>query len=168
MLHVRLSLEAHFPAGIPVVFPGWQPTRNSSTRSPAWDFGSLLHGVFRRGFFIFYFCFFTKIYFCFRNLQKYTPAAPLPGPSCPAAGRQVLFCKNFCEFFAEKSLPPRSGATRSRPPGSGAAMVYSCKFWKRKYIFVKNKNKEYKNKKTAPLRGRTNRPRPSGGLAHQN
>jgi len=49
MLHVRLSLEAHFPAGIPVVFPGWQPTRNSSTRSPAWDFGSLLHGVFRPG-----------------------------------------------------------------------------------------------------------------------
>ena len=23
--------------------------------------------------------FFTKIYFCFRNLQEYTPAAPLPG-----------------------------------------------------------------------------------------
>jgi len=23
--------------------------------------------------------FFTKIYFCFRNLQKYIPAAPLPG-----------------------------------------------------------------------------------------
>ena len=30
-------------------------------------------------FFYFLFPFFTKIYFRFGNLQKYTPAAPLPG-----------------------------------------------------------------------------------------
>jgi len=35
--------------------------------------------AFTGGFFIFLFSFFTKIYFRFRNLQKYTPAAPLPG-----------------------------------------------------------------------------------------
>ena len=43
------------------------------------------------------------------------------------------------KFFSEMPLPP----------GSGAAGVYSCKFPNRKYIFVKNENKKYKNKKTA-------------------
>jgi hypothetical protein len=41
---VRASLEAHFPAGIPVVSPGRQPTRKFSARSPACIFGSPLHG----------------------------------------------------------------------------------------------------------------------------
>jgi len=36
-------------------------------------------------FIFLYFRFLQKIYFCFRNLQKYTPAAPLPG-GCEAAG----------------------------------------------------------------------------------
>ena len=50
-------------------------------------------------------------------------------------------------------LPPRCRAARSRPPGSWAAGVYSCKFPNRKYIFVKNENIKYKNKKTAgPVR----------------
>ena len=40
-------------------------------------------------------------------------------------------------------------ATRSRPPSSGAAGVYSCKFRKQKYIFVKNEIEKYKNRKTA-------------------
>ena len=61
-------------------------------------------------FFYIYFSllFFTKIYFRFRNLQKYTPSAPLPG------GRQGLFCKNFRGEFALRPL-------EDRLPGSGAA-----------------------------------------------
>jgi len=106
MLHVRLSLEAHFPAGIPVVFPGWQPTRNSSTRSPAWDFGSLLRGVFRRGFFIFLFfifVFYKNIFLIWKFTRIY--------PSRPAAGRQGLLCKKFCsnnyaEVPRRPALPP--------------------------------------------------------------
>ena len=45
-------------------------------------------------------------------------------------------------FYSSIPLPPRSGATRSRPSGSGAAGVYFCKFRKQKYIFVKNENKK--------------------------
>ena len=44
-------------------------------------------------FFIFYFRFFTKIYFRFGNLQKYIPAAPLSGGRDLAARRQGLKCK---------------------------------------------------------------------------
>ena len=73
--------------------------------------------------------------------------APLPGglggrpPHCRATG--PLGARKFsAKIFAEKPLPPRSGATRSRLPGSGAVGVYSYKFRKRKYIFVKNKNKK--------------------------
>ena len=72
----------------------------------------------------------------------------------PAAGRPAprdLRANIFVKVFAQKPLPPRSGATRSRPPGSGAAGVYFCKFWKRKYIFIKNKNIKYKNKKPRTL-----------------
>ena len=90
------------------------------------------------------------------------PVAPQPGgqgrpPRCraaragrPAAGRPAprdLRANNFTKVFAQKPLPPRSGAARSRPSGSGAAGVYFCKLRKRKYIFVKNKNIKYKNKK---------------------
>ena len=60
-----------------------------------------------------------------------TDLCSLGRPPRPAAGRPVLQGsqrKFFAKIFAEKSLPPRSGATRSRPPGSGAAGVYSCKF----------------------------------------
>jgi len=48
--------------------------------------------------------------------------------------------KFSAKIFAEKPLPPRSGA----------AGLYFCKFRKRKYIFVKNENEKYKNKKMAP------------------
>ena len=73
------------------------------------------------------------------------PAAPQPGglggrpSSCRAAGSQGPVCNLFSSFFSGKPLPP----------GSGAAGVYFCKFPNRKYIFVKNENKKYKNKKTA-------------------
>ena len=59
----------------------------------------------------------------------------------PAAGRPVLQGsqrKFSVKIFAEKPLPPRSGATR---PGG---RVYFCKFRKQKYIFVKNENEKIK------------------------
>ena len=82
------------------------------------------------------------------------PAAPWlhhpacrPGLAAPLSGAvpKDLHTNIFVKNFAQKPLPPRSGATRSRPPGSRAAGVYSCKFGKRKYIFVKNENIKYKN-----------------------
>ena len=79
-------------------------------------------------------------------------AALMEGAGRPAAGRPVLQGprRNFLSiFFADKSLPPGYRAARSRPPGSGTAGVYSCKFRTRKYIFVKNENIKYKNIKTA-------------------
>ena len=42
----------------------------------------------------------------------------------PVAGRPAprdLRANIFAKVFAQKPLPPRSGATRSRPPGSGVA-----------------------------------------------
>ena len=56
--------------------------------------------------------------------------APLPGglgAGRSAAGRPVLQepqRKFSAKIFAEKPLPPRSGATRSRPPGSGTAGIF--------------------------------------------
>jgi len=44
--------------------------------------------------------------------------------------------------WSSQGRPPRCRAARSRPPGSWAAGVYSCKFPNRKFIFVKNKNKK--------------------------
>ena len=68
------------------------------------------------GFFSFYylFPFFTKIYFRFVNLQKYTPAAPQPGGRDPAAGRQGLIRKKKKKKYY-RQVPG------DRPPGSGAA-----------------------------------------------
>ena len=60
-------------------------------------------------------------------------------PRCRATAPRDLCVNSFVKVFAQKSLPPRSGA----------AGVFSCKFRKRKYIFVKNENKKYKNIKTA-------------------
>ena len=71
------------------------------------------------------------------------PAARLlggPGAGHPADGRPAskdLRTNIFVKIFAQKPLPPCSGATRSRLPGNGAAGVYFCKFRKRKYIFLK-------------------------------
>ena len=87
------------------------------------------------------------------------PAAPQPGglggrpPGCRAAGSQGPVRNFFSSFFADKPLPP--GSRTVRPPVSGAAGVYFCKFPNRKYIFVKNGNKKYKNKKTAPSEARS-------------
>jgi len=80
--------------------------------------------------------------------------APQPGglggrpPRCRATGPPGVLAQIFRETFAEKPLPLGSGAARCRPPGSGAAGVYSCKFRKQKYIFVKNEIEKYKNKKS--------------------
>ena len=79
--------------------------------------------------------------------RPWRPAARLPGDRSPGTCLQF-----FSSFFSDKPPPPGSRAARSRPPGSGAAGVYFCKFPNRKYIFVKNRNKKYKNiKKTAFL-----------------
>ena len=94
-----------------------------------------------------------RVYFC-KKLQK--------GHICEILSRKELNCKNYgrsprrdlraifsAKFFSEMPLPPRCRAARTWLPGSGAAGVYFCKFPNRKYIFVKNKNIKYKNKKTA-------------------
>ena len=55
------------------------------------------------------------------------------GAGRPAAGRLALRdlrANIFAKVFAQKPLPPRSGAIRSWPSGSGAAGVYFCKFRK--------------------------------------
>ena len=70
-------------------------------------------------------------------------------PRCRATGPRDLSVIFFFFFFAFKSLPPGCRAARSRPPRCRAAGVYFCKFPNQKCIFVKNKNKKYKNKKTA-------------------
>ena len=62
-----------------------------------------------RGFLFFYFIFlfFTKIYFCFQNLHKYTPAAPLPGGRdlvAPLRGGRGFCAKTFTKIFARRSL----------------------------------------------------------------
>jgi len=44
--------------------------------------------------------FFTKIYFYFRNLQEYTPAAPLPGGrhlTAPLPGGRGFSVKSFAK-----------------------------------------------------------------------
>jgi len=68
-------------------------------------------------FFYFLFPFFTKIYFRFGKLQKYTPAAPLPGGQDLAArqpgGRGLSTQKKTIKNY--KQVPG------DRPPGSGAA-----------------------------------------------
>ena len=67
-------------------------------------------------FFYFLFSFFTKIYFRFGNLQKYTSAAPLPdGRDLTARqpGGRGFYAKTFVQIIACRSL----GA--GRPPGRG-------------------------------------------------
>ena len=66
------------------------------------------------------------------------PTAGRPGGRPPRwrPAPRDLRANIFAKVFAQKPLPPRSGATRCLPPGSGAAGVYSCKFRKRKYIFL--------------------------------
>ena len=65
----------------------------------------LLPAVFL--FLYFSISFFIKIYFCFRNLQEYTPAALLPGGRDLAArqrGGRGISEKNFAEKIARRSL----------------------------------------------------------------
>jgi hypothetical protein len=63
--------------------------------------------------------FFTKIYFCFRNLHIYTPASPLPAagtwsPGCRAAG-------GFLQFSTVKIYAPAPGGPVARQRGSRPA-----------------------------------------------
>ena len=67
-------------------------------------------------FYIFYFHFLQKYIFVFeiyRNIPR-PPCCRRPGPGRPAAGRQGLLCKNFCENICVQFPGGRS-------PGSGAA-----------------------------------------------
>ena len=77
------------------------------------------------------------------KLQKLRPVAPQPGglgAGRPAAGRPAPgTCAQFSPQIFFQKCPCRPAAGRPVPPGSGAAGVYSCKFQKQKYIFVKNK-----------------------------
>ena len=68
-------------------------------------------------FFIFYFRFFIKIYFRFQNLQKYIPAALLPG------GRDLVgvFLQKILQKNSWRTGRPTAGRPAPRPPGSGAA-----------------------------------------------
>ena len=73
------------------------------------------------GFFIFIFLFFTKIYFRVGNLQKYTPAVPLPGGRDLAArqpGGRGLSAKKD-----DKNCRQVPG---DRSPGSRAAGLIFC------------------------------------------
>ena len=75
----------------------------------------------------------------YRSERAGRPAAGRPGgPGRPAARRPApMTCLQFFHlFFADMPLPP-------------GCRVYFCKFANRKYIFIKNGNKKYKNKKTA-------------------
>ena len=69
-------------------------------------------------FLYFLFPFFTKIYFRFENLQKYTPAAPLPGGRDLAArlpgGRDLNEKKR--KKIADRSLGPVARQRGGRPP----------------------------------------------------
>ena len=88
------------------------------------------------------------------KLQKIRLATPQPGghgwpPRCRATGPQGP-TRNFLREIFSRNTPaaPLPGgqapAARQR-----RGRVYSCKFPNRKYIFVKNVNIKYKNKKTA-------------------
>ena len=73
-------------------------------------------------FFYFLFSFFTKIYFCFRNLHEYTPAAPLLG------GRDLVaqlrggrgFSAKILRNFLQKN-PWRTGRPAAGRPAPQAA-----------------------------------------------
>ena len=75
-------------------------------------------------FFYFLFSFFTKIYFCFRNLQEYTPAAPLLGGRDLGAqlrggrGFSAKILRNFLQKNPWRTGRPIVGRPPPRPPGS--------------------------------------------------
>ena len=93
-------------------------------------------------FFYFLFLFFIKIYFCFQNLQKYTPAAPLPGgrdlvaPLRGGRGFSAKILRNFLQKSPWRTGRPTAGRPapqaarqwggRPRPPGSGSAASQSA------------------------------------------
>ena len=68
-------------------------------------------------FLYFLFPFFTKIYFRFENLQKYTPSAPLP-----AAGTWPPGCRAAGTWTQKKEEEKLQTGPWGRSPGSGAAV----------------------------------------------
>ena len=91
------AVTLHRPTGHNQQGPVWRQLLWRPRRGDA--------GVRRRGSAIFSFSyflisFFTKIYFCFRNLQEYTPAAPLPGGrhlAAPLPDGRGFSAKSFAE-----------------------------------------------------------------------
>ena len=80
------------------------------------------------------------------ELAALQPAGQGRPPRCRATGHQGPVRKYFRKIFAQKSLLPRRGATRSRPPDSGAAGYILVNFENKKNIFVKTKLKNIKKK----------------------
>ena len=87
------------------------------------------------------------------------PAAPPPGglggPAAPLLGdRPPRTSAQFSpqNFFHKSPCRPAAGRPGPGRPAAGRPGVYSCKLPNRKYIFIKNKNIKYKNKKTAHAR----------------
>ena len=104
---------------------------HSSAHLPVKD---LRCAVRERSFFIFLFLFsfFTKIYFRFRNLQEYTPAAPLLGDRDLVAPQGFLcknFCKNICAQVPGGRSPGSGVAGLGRPAAGRPALPPSYKGW---------------------------------------
>ena len=79
-------------------------------------------------FFYFLFSFFTEIYFRFRNLQEYIPAAPLPSDRdlvAPLRGGRGFCAKTFAKIFVRRSLGPvaRPAGPPSRPAAGRPALA---------------------------------------------
>ena len=104
---------------------------------------------------IFFFLFFTKIYFRYGNLQKYTPAAQLPGGRDLAARQQGLFrkknTKNNCRQIprtgrpaAGRPVPPAARLPGGRPPShmSTYIKVLAAPHSPFGLLKIKNKRKE--------------------------
>ena len=101
---------------------------------------------------------------CGRGLPP--PAGRLPG--LPPRHRAAGTCRSAVgrqpprrakirlkiNFIYIKVPTARQEGGRGRPPRSRVLGVQNCKLWNRKYIYVKNDFKKYKNKKTPGWPGR--------------
>ena len=98
----------------------WQaPESNSGRRARANEYLLYLRELLLGGFFIFFI-----FYFRFRNLQEYTPAAPLPGGRdlvSPLRGGRGFCAKTFAKIFARRSL--RAGRPAAGRPARAAQLL---------------------------------------------